>query len=184
MIQLSYVSSAVRPVTAAELLSILQQCYRHNSPQEITGLLLYGNGTFLQTLEGEEEVVIPLYEKIASDPRHVSVTCLGRRTIQTRAFPGWSMGFRRLSSDFSSGPFTSESAREDLLHHFSPEPRRPRENTEQEIAELRETLRRTQGGVEIARLVLEDIAEAHAAGQFGDAQGRLCRFALGQMNGL
>lgn len=116
-------------------------------------LLLYGNSTFLQSLEGAEEVVIPLYDKIASDPRHVSVTCLARETIETRAFPGWSMGFRRLSSDFDSGPLTSESAREALLHHFSREPQQAHLNNEQEIAELRETLRRTQGGVEIARLV-------------------------------
>ena len=44
-------------------------------------------------------------------------------------------------------------------------------------------LRRAEGGLEIARLVLEDIAEAHATGRFGDMQGKLCRFALGQING-
>ena len=190
MIQLSYVSSAAQPMTAAGLLSILQQCYGHNALHDLTGLLLSGNGTFMQALEGDEAVVAPLYDKISRDPRHASVTCLSRKSIETRHFPGWSMGFRRLSDDFDSGPFTGEGAREALLSHFArtAEPRSAlgtsSSDVEPQTAELREALRRAQGGLEIARLALEDIAEAHAAGRFGDIQGKLCRFALGQINGL
>ena len=190
MIQLSYVSSASQPMTAAGLLSILQQCYGHNPLHDITGLLLYGNGTFLQALEGAEDAVASLYEKISRDPRHASVTCISRKQIETRHFPGWSMGFRRLSDDFDSGPITGEGARETLLRHFAgaAEPRPPQaaspSDVEPQVAELREALRRAQGGLEIARLALEDIAEAHATGRFGDTQGKLCRFALGQINGL
>ena len=191
MIQLSYVSSAARPMTAAGLLVILQQCYGHNPLHDVTGLLLYGNGTFLQALEGDEAVVAPLYEKIARDPRHADVTCLSRETIETRRFPGWSMGFRRLAGDFDPGRFTSDGAREALLRNFAPvapsktasspsEP--PVQAAEPEVSELREALRRAQGSLEIARLVLEDIADAHATGRFGDTQGKLCRFALGQIN--
>lgn len=187
MIQLSYVSSAAQLMTAADLLLILQQCYRHNPLQDVTGLLLYGNGTFLQALEGDEDVVSPLYEKIARDPRHARVTCLSRKTIETRHFPGWSMGFRRLSDDFNSGTATSDGARDALLRHFAgPQPEMhgsPRDAV-CDVAELRAALRRAQGGIEIARLVLEDIAEAHAEGRFGDTQGKLCRFALGQINGV
>ena len=191
MIQLSYVSSATRPMTAAELLTILQQCYGHNPLHDVTGLLLYGKGTFLQALEGDEAIVASLYEKIKRDTRHTEVTCLSRKTIARRSFPGWSMGFRRLSDAVAgiSGPRANEARSEQLLAHFAPstglalpnEP--PATEAERQLADLHMALRRAEGGLEIARLVLEDIAEAHATGRFGDTQGKLCRFALGQING-
>ena len=139
MIQLSYVSSAARPMTAADLLAILQQCYGHNALHDITGLLLYGNGTFLQALEGDEAVVAPLYERIMRDPRHARVTCLARQTIATRHFPGWSISFRRLSDEFDPGDVAGDGARETLLRLFAGAmaPATWRE-AEPQVAELRE----------------------------------------------
>ena len=94
------------------------------------------------------------------------------------------------ADDFDSGRITGDGARETLLRHFAgaAEPRPLQEaspsDVEPQVAELREALRRAQGGLEIARLALEDIADAHAMGQLGDTQGKLRRFALGQINGL
>ena len=202
MIQLSYASTATQPMTAAQLLAILQQCYGHNALNDITGLLLYGNGTFLQALEGDEDVVASLYERIARDGRHSHVTCLSQETIATRRYPGWSMEFRRMPDlgwsgadgrdRMGKGDFTVDTlagqpgVRDTLLTYFTPAaaPGSEADSRDCEIAELRRGLRRAEGGVEIARLVLEDIAEAHAAGRFGDAHGKLCRFALGQINGI
>lgn len=202
MIRLSYASSAMQPMSAAQLLAILQQCYAHNPINDVTGLLLYGNGTFLQALEGDEAVVGRLYETIARDGRHSNVTCLSRETIATRRYPGWSMEFRRMPElgwgvaegrrRIGTGDFTVDvlsgdaGARDALLTAFAPSraPALEADAHDHEVAELRRALRRAQGGVEIARLVLEDVAAAHAAGRLGDAQGKLCRFALGQMNGI
>lgn len=191
MIQLSYASSASLPITAAGLLTILQQCYRHNPLQDVTGLLLYGNGTFLQALEGDEAVVAKLYETIASDPRHCNVTCLSRKTIDARAFPGWNMGFRRLvgPSSIGSTSFARADVREALLANFDvASGLRPKvtsvSESEQALAKLTEALRRAEGALEIARLALEDVVEAHDAGNIGDTHGKVCRFALGQVNAI
>ncbi len=54
MIQLSYLSTATRPMGAEPLSALLQQCLGYNPGNGITGFLLYGNGTFLQALEGED----------------------------------------------------------------------------------------------------------------------------------
>lgn len=199
MIQLSYASTAVQPMTAAQLLAILQQCYNHNAVNDVTGLLLYGNGTFLQALEGDEDVVARLYERIARDPRHSNVTRLSKATIATRRFPGWCMEFRRLpdidgsagasrmeTHDFTASFLARHAGAHDALlttfaRHEAPSPEAdPRDR---QIAQLQKSLARAQGGVEIARLVLEDLTEAHATGRFGD-QDKLCRFALGQINGI
>ena len=202
MIRLSYASTATRPMTAAQLLAILQQCYGHNALNDITGLLLYGNGTFLQALEGDEEAVAALYARIGRDARHSHVTCLSRETIETRRYPGWTMEFRRMpdigwpdadgqrrmgKNDFTLDFLADQpAARDALLTYFAPVAALGLEADarDQEIAQLRKSLRRAQGGVEIARLVLEDIAEAHATGRFSDSQDKLCRFALGQINGI
>ncbi len=202
MIRLSYASTAARPMTAAQLLAILQQCYNHNSLNNVTGLLLYGNGTFLQALEGEDDVVGGLYDRIARDERHSAVTCLSRETIEERRYPGWTMEFRRMpdigwkSADGSrrlgKHEFTPDfladqpGARDALLTDFRPAeiPGPEADPRDRHIAQLQKSLRRAQGGVEIARLALEDIAEAHVTGRFGDSQGKLCRFALGQINGI
>lgn len=100
MISLCYVSSANKRFDNDELVNLLHSCHENNSQQNITGLLLYnGQGTFIQTLEGEENTVVPLYEKIKADSRHSRVNCISKNTIEERNFPNWKMGFRRLDKE-------------------------------------------------------------------------------------
>ncbi len=99
MISLSYVSCSKRRFNDDELSELLKHCHKYNAKSDITGLLLYnGLGTFIQTLEGEEGAVTTLFDQIKKDPRHHRVNCIGQRTIKTRAFPNWKMGFRKLST--------------------------------------------------------------------------------------
>ena len=200
MIQLSYASTAPQPMTAAQLLSILQQCYGHNALNDVTGLLIYGNGTFLQALEGEEDVVVPLYKKIARDPRHADVKCLNSKPIEARQYPEWSMGFRRMAGeplgdvaglrDFDKANFNADflsanaEVREDIMSHYASWDPLLREVDEGErhVKHLQEVLRRANGGIEIARLVLEGIVDAHATGSFGDRHAKMCTFALAQLS--
>ena len=60
-------------------------------------MLLYGSGTFLQVLEGNEKVVDELIDQIRKDPRHTNLQILSRKAIQRRQYPDWSMGFKRVS---------------------------------------------------------------------------------------
>ena len=36
--------------------------------------------------------VAPTYDRIAQDPRHAAICCLGIREMRGRSFPEWSMG--------------------------------------------------------------------------------------------
>src|SRR5690348_7398200 len=96
MIQLVYVSSALKMMSEQELLDLLAVCRNNNSKLDVSGMLLYSGGNFMQALEGEEEVVTALYEKIAKDPRHKGIIRLLKRKIESRSFPDWSMGFRNV----------------------------------------------------------------------------------------
>ena len=52
----------------------------------------------MQVLEGPDEAVMSLYEKIASDPRHKAVSIISKEQIQKRQFPAWEMAFTNLDN--------------------------------------------------------------------------------------
>jgi hypothetical protein len=96
LIQLIYVSTARQEYDSTELDKLLESCRRHNAEQDITGMLLYASGSFLQVLEGEAGAVDETYGRIQQDPRHTSLYLLERAPLETRSFSDWHMGFRRL----------------------------------------------------------------------------------------
>lgn len=98
MLSLIYVSSSVKILNDAELLDILKISRSNNETREVTGMLLYKGGNFMQVLEGPEESVNALMEKIKADPRHKDVSILSREQIQTRQFPSWEMAFQNLDN--------------------------------------------------------------------------------------
>jgi hypothetical protein len=81
-----------------DLLELLTLSRANNSKLGITGMLLFKDGNFLQTLEGEQKKVLDLYEKIALDRRHQNLVALWQGPCTERAFPDWSMGFHDLRS--------------------------------------------------------------------------------------
>ena len=98
MFSLVYLSRANQMFSESELLELLRISRENNSRLQVTGLLLYKDGNFIQLLEGEQETVNQLYQKISRDDRHVNVTTLFDGPIETREFPNWSMGFNDLKS--------------------------------------------------------------------------------------
>ena len=93
MLQVIYVSKATRKFSGKELIDLLKVSRENNGPVDVTGILLYHNESFLQVLEGPEENVEAVYEKIQKDPRHTNFLLLLRRTIEKKEFGNWSMGF-------------------------------------------------------------------------------------------
>lgn len=91
-----YISTAARDLSDEELLILLEQARRYNTARNITGVLLYGHRMVVQVLEGEQEVIEELYQRIARDERHLSVMKLADKPIQARSFSDWSMGYERL----------------------------------------------------------------------------------------
>ena len=97
MYSLTYVSSATRPLRPPDLRRLLDQCNKTNQAAQVTGMLLYKDGNFMQVLEGPEARVRSAYAKIGRDGRHHGLITLLQGPIEERAFPTWSMGFRDLT---------------------------------------------------------------------------------------
>lgn len=98
MLSLIYVSSSVKQLNDEELLDILKVSRENNSSNDVSGLLLYKGGNFMQVLEGPDDVVVSLFEKIEQDPRHKGVSILSQEQIQKRQFPAWEMAFTNLDN--------------------------------------------------------------------------------------
>jgi hypothetical protein len=98
MIRLVYSSAARAGMDEAELKRILDGARTRNARREVTGMLLYRDGVFLQLLEGQEVDVRFVYSRIAQDPRHHRVVKLIEETIAQRDFASWSMGYQVLTA--------------------------------------------------------------------------------------
>lgn len=97
--QLVYLSSSSAQYSKEDLVNILEISRRNNTARDVTGLLLYHDGNIIQFLEGKEEAVSALYDRIARDNRHKGVLPLLRRKIDRRDFGSWSMGFKNIRDD-------------------------------------------------------------------------------------
>jgi Sensors of blue-light using FAD len=94
-----YCSASTKiPLSSTELESLLDECRHNNSKADITGILLYQNGSFFQVLEGEGEKVEALFNKIGSDKRHHQTKKIISEPITTRSFAEWTMGFPKITS--------------------------------------------------------------------------------------
>ncbi len=94
--QLGYVSTATKQMLRDDLLEILTVARRNNQGAEITGLLLFDGGNFLQVLEGKEDVVRHVFSRIARDDRHRDLSVLFEEQVDTPQFEQWSMGFQAI----------------------------------------------------------------------------------------
>ena len=92
-------SSAIRLMTHDNLLDILTVSRRNNTAKQLTGMLLYGEGTFVQVLEGEPEIISQTYNIIEKDPRHRNLIVITSGELEKRNFPDWSMGFNTINRD-------------------------------------------------------------------------------------
>lgn len=91
--QVLYRSTVTKPLTNQELLDLLEQARSFNLEHQITGMLLYSEGQFVQAIEGREEVIRPLYERIQRDSRHREIETVGEGRLPAHQFSEWSMDF-------------------------------------------------------------------------------------------
>jgi len=93
MYYLIYISTAVNLMDQQELSEILTDSRSNNAEHNITGILLYSEGIFLQALEGTESAVQEVYGNIEKDKRHKNLIILITGEEDNRMFPEWSMAF-------------------------------------------------------------------------------------------
>ena len=102
---LTYVSKASDLMSPDKLRQLLIESQESNSLHDITGVLLYIEGKFLNTIEGRFIQVLEgttddvklTFEKIKIDFRHMHVNVLDDTLIKKRYFKNWSMGFKAIS---------------------------------------------------------------------------------------
>lgn len=117
--QVIYSSRATDPMGSSELEEILEDARKGNEARDVTGVLLYTDGVFLQILEGERNTVQSLLSSIRADERHGDMKVFYESEVPTRAFSDWRMAY--LSPDLGemarwAGLDATESI-EQLLDH-------------------------------------------------------------------
>src|ERR1700744_3505221 len=98
MYYIIYLSAGTTWFNEDQLKEILTVSNVNNTRDNITGLLLYGDGTFMQLLEGDENNVKAAFQKISLDKRHSGIATIASGPITERNFPQWAMGFKSVNS--------------------------------------------------------------------------------------
>ncbi|GLR25209.1 BLUF domain-containing protein [Limnobacter litoralis] len=93
---LIYVSTAAADLNQFDLAEIAIQSSTNNQKVDVTGMLLYAKGSFIQVLEGPRDMVLERFAIIATDPRHGNIQHILDGPLHKRHFSNWSMGFRHV----------------------------------------------------------------------------------------
>lgn len=109
-----YSSMATEPFDDAQLEALLAHSRAANGRDEITGMLLYNKGRFIQFLEGPEDRVRALVDRITADPRHANVRVMLDSNPEERQFAEWTMGYQPLKEAQGPAPQGFRSTFEDL----------------------------------------------------------------------
>jgi hypothetical protein len=91
LVSLLYVSESSRALLPHQIRTIKRVSMRNNAALEVTGLLLYRAGRFMQLLEGPELFVATIFGRISRDPRHNYITKLCHDYVDQRTFGEWNM---------------------------------------------------------------------------------------------
>ena len=94
---LIYASKAEKDLSEKDIIDILKFARKNNEAINVTGMLLFEQGSFLQVLEGEEEVLNKLFTTISKDKRHMDIVKIINEAIPERKFKDWSMGYASLT---------------------------------------------------------------------------------------
>ena len=88
-----YISAAIGHMKTEDLIDIVESSRRHNSASEITGLLIYTDGNFMQLIEGATESIQETMVRIGKDCRHHHLRVLMDSILPERLFGLWSMAY-------------------------------------------------------------------------------------------
>lgn len=96
-----YVSTLSPNISKSQIETLLEFSRDSNNQKEITGILLYSQGNFLQVLEGEKEQVRSLYKSIEKDSRHYDITPIFRKDITKPAYKEYEVDFLSVDSTYT-----------------------------------------------------------------------------------
>lgn len=88
-----FISKSAPETHYGTLLDLLSQTKVNNPQRGITSVLIWDGTFFLQVLEGTDDVLESLIEKIRKDIRHFDVKIISDETISERAIDSWYMSY-------------------------------------------------------------------------------------------
>lgn len=91
---LTYISHSKRKLTEDMRMQLMRECQVRNAHNDVSGLLLYQEGYFLQYIEGQPDMIRMVFQRIMQDTRHENVELISEEVLMQRRFPLWTMFFR------------------------------------------------------------------------------------------
>lgn len=88
-----YKSKKIHNFSEMDLHALIKKSSENNEKNKITGVLLYNGNYFLQIIEGNDEEILKLYEKILSDGRHNHLVEVITTQIPNRYFSKFGMSY-------------------------------------------------------------------------------------------
>lgn len=88
---LTYKSIATAAPRASDLDLLVAKARARNQSLDVTGMLLFEDGCFLQTLEGPPAAVSALWSSIQRDERHDHIEVLTEHMAASRLFSDWNL---------------------------------------------------------------------------------------------
>lgn len=113
---ISYVSTANPALSETEIQEALDYSKDWNNNHNITGILLYSQGNFFQVLEGEEQLLKDLFDRIKADERHHNVITIFQKKIPNTQFDGYEADFISLDDRYNDENFDTYLAQISLLN--------------------------------------------------------------------
>ena len=97
-----YISNFSQDLSKHDIDKLIHTVNKKNKLLDVTGLLIIKNKHFFQILEGEDEKINPLYEKIKIDSRHTGVIRLLNTKIEGKILKDYNSGEFDAFQKFSS----------------------------------------------------------------------------------
>ncbi|MEM7688549.1 MAG: BLUF domain-containing protein [Pseudomonadota bacterium] len=88
---LTYQSQAAAEPSSNELEQLVERARTRNRRHGVTGMLLYEDGRFVQTLEGPPQGLNVIWSSIQRDERHKDIEVLSQHLVSGRIFSDWDM---------------------------------------------------------------------------------------------
>lgn len=93
-----YISDSRSNESIESIKKIYKKAKENNLTNNITGILIFHNGNFLQVLEGLEENVNETFDKIRFDTRHRNIIKVININVEERIFEDYNFGFTVVKS--------------------------------------------------------------------------------------
>lgn len=120
LLSVLYTSNARTPFGDDDLAELLAQSRASNAAKDLTGMLLYRGGRFVQVLEGPEQTVRDIVATIGADPRHSDMRVLIEQPITHREFRDWTMGYQPIVETTGDAPAGFRDTFDDLENAEDP----------------------------------------------------------------